>query len=226
MKIKSYRHFVLLALGFIITIIAYWFFVHSSWFPRFTGWAHSNIVLLSAILVLIKIAGIVWPPIPGGLFTLGSIPVLGWPLAYVLDLTGNVIGSVIAYYLAKKYGLNFVRKVLDEKTVEKIQRTKVVPERELEAIALTRMFWANISEIICYAAGLLGVKFRNFFLGTLIASLAFGIPLFYLISNVLRGNNLFLTALPLIVGTILFILLRKRYFTRLDTHLPGAPKIE
>ena len=111
MKLKTHKHVIVLIAAFAATVILYVWFLHSRYFDGFKFWSQNNIWLYIPLLAFMKIIGIVWPPIPGGVFTLGSIPVLGWLSAYLTDLAGSIVGSSIAFFLAKKYGQNFMKRI-------------------------------------------------------------------------------------------------------------------
>lgn len=209
---RRFPQLLSLLFGFAITFAVCWWFTHSQYFPGFLEWASRNLVLLYCLLVLIKIAGIIWPPIPGGLFTLFSIPVLGWTKAYSADFLGSVIGSSIAYAIARMWGYQFLRKFLDKTTLEKITRIKVVEHREFEAIFVLRIFGGTLVEVICYGAGLLKVAYKNFLAGSIASHLLVGIPSYYLVSRAFQGGlNALSVVLALVLIPVLFKL-RKRYF--------------
>lgn len=211
MKVKNNRHLILFVLVLAATFSGYIWMLKQPFFQGFIEWSQQNFILYFFVLILIKTVAIVWPPIPGGLLTLGSIPMIGWFNAYLADLIGGLTGSSIAYYLGKRYGHSFLRKIFDEKTIVKINKIKIVKNKELEAIFLVRLFTGIISEAISYGSGLLGIKYRNFLLGTFLASLMF-MPFFYLASGILSGKNILLNGIiVLIVGT-LFYKLKGRYF--------------
>ena len=62
----------------------------------------SNLILFVPTIIILKALGIIYPPMPGIAFTLASIPLVGWELAYLMDLVGNLIGVTSAFYLGKK----------------------------------------------------------------------------------------------------------------------------
>ncbi|MEK7113380.1 MAG: VTT domain-containing protein, partial [Patescibacteria group bacterium] len=144
--------------------------------------------------------------------TLGSIPVLGWLVAYSADLIGSMIGSTIAYFIARKYGMSFIRKIFDDEVIEKFQKIKIRPEREIESIFIFRVFGGNIVELFCYGAGFLRVNYFNYILASFLAHVVIGIPTFYLIRNILSGKGIFVSILFAVILAILFFTLKHRYF--------------
>jgi uncharacterized membrane protein YdjX (TVP38/TMEM64 family) len=121
MHLKNYKQ-IFLVIGFsLATMVGYIFFLQSAYFDEFSVWAQARFILFFCMLVAIKIIGIVWPPISGGLLTLGSIPVIGWWQAYLADLIGSMIGSSMAYYIAKRWGISFMSKIFDRETILQVQ---------------------------------------------------------------------------------------------------------
>lgn len=211
MGIKNNRNLVLFASVAVITFAGYIWLFKQPFFQGFIEWAQQNFILYISILVLVKVVSIVWPPLPGTIFTLGSIPVLGWFQAYVADMAGGLTGASLAYYLGRKYGHSFLKKIFDEKTIAKIYRIKIVKNKELEAIFFIRLFTGLVSEAISYGSGLTGIKYRNFFLATLLVYLLF-MPLFYFAGSIFSGENILPYAIVILAMGALFYKLRGRYF--------------
>lgn len=212
MEIKSYKHIVGLILGFAITVGAFSLFYHSHYFQIFQAWVGANKILYAFVLVFIKIIGTVWPPIPGGLFTLTAIPLLGWKIAYLADIIGSMSGASFAYFIAKRYGWDFVNKLFDAKTIDQLKRIKIHGHREIEAIFVFRIVGGGIIELVCYASGLLKIKYHNFLIGSLISHLTLILPIYYFSGALLSGKQFLLNfGLFIVFGSILYYL-KNRYF--------------
>jgi uncharacterized membrane protein YdjX (TVP38/TMEM64 family) len=211
MQLKSYKQIIILFSFTVVTLVAYLFFVRSSYFDSFSGWAQHNFILFFIILVVIKIIGIVWPPINGGLLTLGSIPVIGWLPAYLADLIGSTIGSTIAYYIAKRFGLLFMKNIFDEETITQVQKIKVKPIKEFEAIFLSRMFGGSIVEVICYGAGLLNVRFSRYLPASILSHAVVGVPFYFFAGDIIAGRNFIINGTFAVILIVLFMFARHRY---------------
>ena len=74
MKKNKWNGTVLFVFVFIITIVAVYWFIKSDYYPILNSWIQSNMILYAISLFIIKVIGILWPPISGGIFTLASIP--------------------------------------------------------------------------------------------------------------------------------------------------------
>lgn len=207
------------------TILAYLWFAKSSYFIVFTNWAQQNFIILFLILILIKIIGIIWPPLPGGVFTIGAIPVMGWFNAYLADLLGIIIGSGLAYFLGKKYGYALLNKIFDASVITKIKNINIEPKREIESIFLLRLFGGGVLiEIVSYAAGLFRISFRNFLLGSLFSHLAIALPFFYFAGNLFSGKNLIVNIILGVIIVGIFIKFRRRYLSQCrDSSVGRAP---
>lgn len=214
MSWKHQKNLLLLLLLFGGTIALYFWFASTPYYIDFLFWIESNLLLFYLMLFLIKFSGIVWPPIPGGILTLAAIPIIGWERAFIIDFLGEMIGSVVAYYLARYWGENLVKKIVDRKNYEKITSFHVKEKREFELILLLRIFGGTLIEIVCYAAGLMKVRFKPFFLASTIGYSIVGSLTFYFAGSIIEKENLFINILFLAVAIIFFTTLRKRYFVK------------
>lgn len=212
-KLLAHRFLILFIGIFLISLTFISWFDKTPYFTEFKIWSSRNLVLYFLILVAVKVVGILWPPLPGGIFTLGSIPILGWEISYFADLTGNLLGSSLAFYLGRKHGLSFLGKLFDKAMLQKIKKIKINKKREFESIVVLKTFTGSIFlEAICYAAGLLKVNFKNFFIASLISHVIVGIPVYYFAQKIVVSENFFTSALSILIVVPLFWKLKQRYF--------------
>jgi len=197
----------------VIFIIGYAFFIKTSYFHRLSSWVETNRLSFIVYLLVWKIVATVWPPLTGGLVTLGSIPLIGWEAAYFVDFSGSLIAGVIDYHLGRKYGLWILNKLFDESVVRKIQKVKVKENKEIETVFLYRLFLGmSLLEGVYYSAGFLRITFRNFLIGAALSHIAIGVPTFYFIRSVFDTKNIIFTVVLLVIGIPIIYLLRKRHF--------------
>lgn len=209
--LKSHKNIIVFIAIVVISIASYLWFIQQPIFHGFIEWSQQNLLLYFVILTLLKIIGIVWPPLPGGLLTAASIPIIGWWPAYLADATGGLIGSVIAYYIGKHYGWEFLESMFSKEIVDKIQKVKIHKHREIEAVFVLKVFYGSVGEVISYGSGLIGIHFKNFMLGTFLWMLL-QIPMFYAFNNVLNGDHVVLGAIFLTIAIFLFYKFKGRYF--------------
>jgi uncharacterized membrane protein YdjX (TVP38/TMEM64 family) len=209
---KRYAPVVILILLIVDTILAYLWLLKQPFFQDFIGWVQQNLLLYVLFLVLVKITGIVWPPLPGGLFSLASIPIIGWFNAFVSDSIGGFVGAQITYFLGKNYGVRLLNKLFNDDMIEKITSLKVKKHREIEALLVTRLLYGSVSEFITYGAGVIGIRYRNFFIAMLIFALI-QLPIFYLYHIVFtQFTSSIFGIILLTLAVIIFFKLKGRYF--------------
>lgn len=177
------------------------------------GCVRQNRTLYLVVLYIYKSLGILWPPIPAGLFTMASIPFLGWPLAYLIDLLGSITGGSIAYFLARKYGLSLLTKIFDDKVIDKIKKTKIKKGKEVEAVFVYRvLLGTTILEAVYYGAGLLKINFPKFLVGAILSHIIVGVPTFILAQNIFSGKNIVITVVSVVVSIFILYKAKGRYF--------------
>jgi len=213
MKRESFWYSATLVLIFIIFLAAaYWFF-KSPYFLIVNTWVKANMVLFACSLLIYKAIGVLFPPLPAGLVTMASIPFLGWFLAYVIDLVGSIVGGAVAYWLGQKYGKSVLRKIFTENIIQRIEKTKIIKGREIEAVFTFRLLLGStILEAVYYGAGFLKVPFGKFLIGATLSHIVVGVPSFVLANNIFSGKNLFLTGILSVVALIFVVKTRGRYF--------------
>jgi uncharacterized membrane protein YdjX (TVP38/TMEM64 family) len=214
MKGSTAKYLFFLGLIFLVFVGSYTWFSQTQYFEIVKGVAQNNKIAFIFILIIVKILSIIWPPLPGGLFTLGSIPFIGWPGAYFADFTGSWIGSSIAYFLGKKYGFSLLDKLFNEEIIKRIKSIKVKESKQTELVIVLRVFTGSIFlEAISYGAGIIGIKFSSFFLGSVISHIIVGVPVYMFAQKALVSpqNIVFNIVLIAIIFAILYKV-KGRYF--------------
>ena len=210
--IKQYKTLIILIFGIILVLIPYLLFLQTPQYEEFKMWSQQNVILLCFILIAIKITGIIFPPIPGGLIILGMVPIIGWFGAYLLDLTGTLIGSSVAFFLGKKYGNKLLIKLFDKIMVERIYDIKIKKNREIESVFVLRfLFGSTLTEIICYAAGILKISYKNFVIGSIASHFFISLPAYYFANNLILGKNLWINGIIVLIAFPILWKVRGRY---------------
>jgi len=206
------RSVIFISLVWIFSAFGYVWLIKQPFAQQYSYLAQNHKISLFIGLVIIKIAGLVYPPIPGGIFNLAAIPFLGWPLAYLSDLTGTVIGATIDFYLAKKYGIKLLTKMFDENTVEKIKAIKIKTNRQTEfSLMMTTTSRLLLTEASYYAAGLLKLNPYKFMAGAIVSHLLFGVPGYYFAGQLIKTNQIYLAVIGSIIIIPLWVKIKDRY---------------
>jgi len=114
-------------------------------------------------VVVIAIAIVVAP-----VSALPLLPVVshlwGWPLAAILSALGWSIGALIAFIIARKYGVGIVRKLIPVEKVHEFEK-RIHKKHFFWSIVLLRMVFPV--DIISYALGLFSkIKTKNYMIAT------------------------------------------------------------
>lgn len=110
------------------------------------------------IFILLQITQVLIPIIPGGISAIVGVLVFGPILGFIYNYIGLIIGSIISYYLAKRYGINLIRKIFKESTINKyLNKDKFT---KLFLIAIILPYFPD--DLLCYIAGINNIKFKNF----------------------------------------------------------------
>lgn len=213
----KYKPLISLLTFTLIAIVFYLvtsFLFNKGYLDNIVKFAQDKYYLFLFILFLIKLVGIIFPPIPGGGFVLASVPIIGWPTAYLIDASGSIIGGIFNYHIAKKYGISFISKTLGPKSAERVKSIKIKEGREIESILILRLLMgAVILEFIHYAAGILDIKFRKYFMALIISQVVIGVPMFYFFDVIVTGEFKLAFAMLVILAIPLLYLSRKRYIS-------------
>ena len=211
-KFKQNINMLYIGLGSLLVIISYIWFSKTVYFQALFDWAQQNLYLFIGTLYVIKVVGIIFPPIPGGLLTLGAIPFIGWQKAYMVDIAGSITGSSVAYFLGKKYGYKILGKLFDGKAIERFKIIKIKKNREIESMFLLRIaLGGTVSELLCYGARLLKVSYPNFLIGSTLSHIVIGVPTYYFANNLLDTSRVVVNVLILAILIPLLWKLRARY---------------
>lgn len=210
-KFNSIKYLILLGVAFIATFLAYIWFSNSIYFPIANSFIQKNFIVFFLSLISVKIIGIIWPPLPGTLFSVAAVPIIGWFNAYLIDFLGTLLGSSIVYLLGKKYGLKFLAKIIDKESIKKIKSIKIKKNKEIESIFLLRVFGGVLIDFVAYGAGFFQINFAKFSIGFLLSHIVLMTPIFYLTDSILKGNNIIFGVLSILIITPIFLKLRHRY---------------
>ena len=110
------------------------------------------------IFILLQITQVIIPIIPGSISSLVGVLSFGPILGFIYNYIGLVIGSIISYYLSKRYGINLIRKIFKEETINKyLNKDKFT---KLFLIAIILPYFPD--DLLCYLAGISNIKTKTF----------------------------------------------------------------
>jgi uncharacterized membrane protein YdjX (TVP38/TMEM64 family) len=127
-------------------------------------------LLAPLIVILWRILAIILPPLPGSVISFALIPVLGWFWSYIYALIGVMIGTTIAFYLARNFREQIVGRFVPLRQLHEWE-SRVSNKTHFLAFLGIRLTTGPIFDFMSYVAGLSKVSYKKFFLVTLIAEI-------------------------------------------------------
>ena len=105
------------------------------------------------VFILIQIIQVIVPIIPGGVSNLVGVLAFGPIFGFIYNYIGLSIGSILAYYLAKIYGIKLVCKLFKKESIAKY--LKYTKKKMFTVICFLAIFLPGLpDDLVCYVAGL------------------------------------------------------------------------
>lgn len=152
-------------IGIIITVIGFILVSQSSYFDPGQGFEHllrQMGFFAPVIFVLVQISQIVYPIIPMGLTNVIGVLIFGLWGGLFLNAIGIIFGSMINFFLGKKFGGAVVRAFISDKQYFKYMKT-INNGKAFDRLIVVG-FIAPIfpDDIFCMIAGMSKMKFSRF----------------------------------------------------------------
>lgn len=116
------------------------------------------------LLTLIQVVQVVLPVVPGMTGCIVGAVLFGSTGGFLINYIGISAGSIIAFFLAKRYGTNLVVKLIPmekyESTIEKINKSK----NYLILLFLSILLPLAPDDFLCYFSGLIKMSTKKFVL--------------------------------------------------------------
>lgn len=111
--------------------------------------------------IILQIIQVIFPIIPSTFSCLAGVLAFGPITGFIYNYIGLLIGSCIAYFLAKKYGLNLIKKIFRKETIDKY--LKYIEGNYFFKIFLIVIILPGFpDDLLCYIAGISNIKFKQF----------------------------------------------------------------
>jgi len=181
---------------------------------------YGNMGLMAVMVIQTLIA-----PIPSEAVLAFSGAILGFQDVLVFGGAGLIIGSVIAFFIARYGGRPIVSRMVGDKWIDSIDGW--VTKNGMKSILFTRTIPIIPFDLISYVSGITSMKFRDYFIATVIGAIPRVIILAYLGS--VFGEVIFYFGLGmdflLVSGLVAFFTLaymdRKGYIGNLENTIIG-----
>ncbi|MBI2028675.1 MAG: TVP38/TMEM64 family protein [Candidatus Levybacteria bacterium] len=216
---KKYIAISILALIALSLLLAFFIFINPYKLAE-TTFTKEHLYIAAFSLVLIRIIGIVFPFIPGGIVSFALVPLLGWFNTYVYTVTGIFIGTSLAFWLARKYREPLVAKFIPLQKIRQLEKQMSTKKQFLAIVAL-RLFTVPVIDFSSYIAGFTKISYKKFAAATLIASLP-DILIFYLGEEAYKrffGDSLFVGAIILLIMALIYFIIKRYNYKKKSASL-------
>lgn len=119
------------------------------------------------VYIVIQFLQVTFIPIPAAITTMAGVALFGVWKTFFYSCIGIIIGSMLAFYLGRKYGVKLFIWLMGDKMYQKYQHLS----KGRDKIVLTMMFLFPLfpDDLLCIAAGLTNMTYFQFFIIMLIA---------------------------------------------------------
>ncbi|GAA0104830.1 TVP38/TMEM64 family protein [Paraclostridium sordellii] len=151
---------------------------------------------------------------PDSILAIGGGMVFGLFKGYIYTLIGALIGATISFYISRKLGRAFVKKLTKEK-LDNIE--ELINSKGFFIVLILRLVPLFPFDIISYGSGLTSIKYKDFLLATIIGTIP-GILVFTNIGaqSVNIGSNSFYISIMGLILLVLLSLILKNKFLRIQ----------
>ncbi len=145
-----------------VFVISGWIGGHFEDFDSFRAYVASYGMWGPVVLTLIQMLQVILPVLPGFLGCIVGAVLFGTFGGFMVNYIGICAGSIISYFLARKFGIQLVNKMVSmkkyEKYIDKINRSKSYTVLLFLVILLP----LAPDDFFCYFSGLIDMKPKKF----------------------------------------------------------------
>lgn len=114
------------------------------------------------IFIILNIATIIFSPLTSFPLWIASLSLYGYFPTVIYVIISNSGGSVINFYLARRFGRPLVEKLAGKDLIKKIDEFAEIAG--YDTLFVARLFGGATNDYISYAAGLTSMRFKPYFL--------------------------------------------------------------
>ena len=111
--------------------------------------------------VIIQVVQVVVPIIPGALGCLAGVIIFGPWQGFIYNYLGICIGSIIAFYLSRHYGIGLIEKLSNQKMIEKYH-SWIMSDQFDKWFAIAIFLPVATDDFLCYLAGITRISAKKF----------------------------------------------------------------
>lgn len=120
-------------------------------------------VFACLFFMLLQIGQVIFPIIPGGASCLAGVLAFGPVRGFIYNYISLVLGSAVAFFLSRNYGMRVVEKFFSQEIIDKYM--KYIRNNQFMKIFFWGIFLPGLpDDLLCYIAGLSSMSWKTFLL--------------------------------------------------------------
>ncbi|MGD9129228.1 MAG: VTT domain-containing protein [Candidatus Woesebacteria bacterium] len=182
--------------------------------PQFKEFTQSLGVGGYFVVIAYIVLSHVFAPIAGTPGVALGVTIYGFHTGMCLLYFASLISAVINFFIARRFGRDWVTKMVGKKSMKEIDRFTTIEGRE--ALIVVRLFGFSLFDFVSYAAGLTNISFKNYFWITALTSLITNLLIQLLFKDIDFQSELGITIwlASIFIATIFFGLLLSIYMQK------------
>lgn len=171
---------------------------------------------LAPIIYIIIFALVPLTLFPDSIIAIAGGLIFGLVKGYIYTAIGAILGATLSFYISRKLGRNFVKKLTKEK-LDNIE--EMINSNGFFIIFMLRLIPLFPFDIISYGAGLTSVKYKDFILATFLGTIP-GILVFTNIGaqSVNMGSGSFYISIGALVLLFIISMVLKKKFIKIPSN--------
>ena len=146
---------------------------------------------------------------PDSILAIGGGMIFGLGKGYIYTLIGALVGASLSFYISRRFGRNFVKKITKER-LDSIE--EMINSKGFFVILLLRLIPLFPFDVISYGAGITNIKYRDFIFATIVGT----IPGIFVFTNIgaqsvdIGSDKFYLSIMALIMLILLSVILKNK----------------
>lgn len=171
---------------------------------------------LAPIIYIIIFALVPLTLFPDSIIAIAGGLIFGLVKGYIYTAIGAILGATLSFYISRKLGRNFVKKLTKEK-LDNVE--EMINSNGFFIIFMLRLIPLFPFDIISYGAGLTSVKYKDFILATFLGTIP-GILVFTNIGaqSVNMGSGSFYVSIGALVLLFIISMVLKKKFIKISSN--------
>ena len=171
---------------------------------------------LAPIIYIIIFALVPLTLFPDSIIAIAGGLIFGLVKGYIYTAIGAILGATLSFYISRKLGRNFVKKLTKEK-LDNVE--EMINSNGFFIIFMLRLIPLFPFDIISYGAGLTSVKYKDFILATFLGTIP-GILVFTNIGaqSVNMGSGSFYISIGALVLLFIISMVLKKKFIKIPAN--------